>query len=642
MILYIAEKPSLARALADALPKPHKRQEGYIQLGNGDAVSWCIGHLLEQAEPEAYNADYKKWRIEHLPIVPDQWQLKPKPKTKAQLAVLKKLIKQADQLVNVGDPDREGQLLVDEVIQYCRAAPAKISQAQRCLISDLNTSAIKRALTQLRANREFIPLSTSALARSRADWLYGINMTRLCTLIGQKSGYKGVLSIGRVQTPILGLIVKRDDEIEHFVSKPFYELEVTLSTPEQATFKAKWRPSEACQPYMDDENRLLSRPLAENVAARVLNQTGKISRYEQKNKKQTAPLPYNLSALQIDAAKCFGLSAKQTLDVCQQLYERHTLITYPRSDCRYLPMTHLKEANQVLASIASNDSILSDIIKSANSSQRSSAWNDKKVSAHHAIIPTSKKTNIDCLNKDEQRVYQLIARQYIMQFMPAFEYLDTLIEATILTGLFVAKTNQKQNEGWKAALYLKPKPSDDFVELPKLTVGTAVTCTDTHISDKQTTPPRRFTDASLMAAMTGIARFVTDPDIRKILRETDGLGTEATRASIVELLFTRDFLTRKGKEIRATVTGSTLIHNLPATVAQPDMTAQWEAQLNEISQKTLDYKQFMSPMLSTLDELIDHVGTLRFDGLNGLGKAAFKKKTGKKFSKKRTKKPVVS
>ncbi|MCF1439949.1 MAG: DNA topoisomerase, partial [Shewanella sp.] len=230
MILYIAEKPSLGRAIADVLPKPHKKHEGYIEVGNGDLVSWCIGHLLEQAPPDAYDDKYKSWKMDDLPIIPQQWQLTPKSSSRSQLAVLRKLVKQADTLVHAGDPDREGQLLVDEVLAFLKVSQTKLSNAKRLLISDLNPQAVRRALNQQRDNREFVPLSTSALARSRADWLYGMNMTRAFTLQGRKVGYQGVLSVGRVQTPLLGLVVRRDEIIEAFESKPFYQVDAHLLT----------------------------------------------------------------------------------------------------------------------------------------------------------------------------------------------------------------------------------------------------------------------------------------------------------------------------------------------------------------------------------------------------------------------------
>ncbi|WP_297310907.1 toprim domain-containing protein [Neptuniibacter sp.] len=206
MILYIAEKPSLGRAIADVLPKPHKKEDGCIRAANGDVVSWCFGHLLELAEPDQYDPLYKAWKLEHLPIIPEQWQLKPKSKTRKQIALLRKLTKEADQIVHAGDPDREGQLLVDEVISYLKVPDYKRKAMKRCLISDLNPAAVKRAISQLRENREFIALSTSALARSRADWLYGINLTRAFTLQGKSAGYGGVLSVGRVQFSFLNLL----------------------------------------------------------------------------------------------------------------------------------------------------------------------------------------------------------------------------------------------------------------------------------------------------------------------------------------------------------------------------------------------------------------------------------------------------
>jgi DNA topoisomerase-3 len=340
MILYIAEKPSVARAVADVLPKPHSKGEGFIKVANGDVVTWCIGHLLEQAEPEAYDPEYKKWRKEHLPIIPVEWKQQVKPKTRKQLNVVKKLIKEADLLVNMGDPDRVGQILVDEVINYSGVNKAKRESAKRCLVNDMNPSAIKKALNDLRNNTDFIPLATSALARARADWLYGINMTRLCTLEGQKAGYNGVLSIGRVQTPVLGLVVHRDQEIENFVSKSFYEVFITLQTVTGDAFVAKWKPSAACEPYMDEEGRVLSRKLAEKVIEKVTGKNGSVKSVKRDKKKQSPPLPYNLSTLQIDASKRFNLNAQKTLDICQQLYERHKLITYPRSDCRSLPNGH--------------------------------------------------------------------------------------------------------------------------------------------------------------------------------------------------------------------------------------------------------------------------------------------------------------
>ncbi|HZJ92455.1 MAG TPA: DNA topoisomerase III [Thiopseudomonas sp.] len=637
MIVYIAEKPSVGRAVAAVLPTPHQKGDGFIKVANGDVVTWCIGHLLEQAEPEAYNPEYKKWRKEHLPIVPSEWLHSVKPATKKQFNVIKKLVKQADVLVNMGDPDRVGQILVDEIINYCGVSKAKRDAAQRCLISDMNPDAIKRSLNDMRRNIDFIPLATSALARARADWLYGINMTRLCTLQGQASGYKGVLSVGRVQTPILGLVVHRDVEIEHFITKPFYEVFIELKTDKNETYSAKWKPSAACEPYMDEDGRVLLKKLAETVLRKVIQQSGHVTAVTQSVKKQAPPLPYNLSSLQIDASKRYNFTAQKTLDICQQLYENHKLLTYPRSDCRYLPKGHYADKSSVTQAISKTSSALGKAVSQADLSLRSKAWNDSKVSAHHAIIPTSRGLDSSRISADEQKIYELVACQYLMQFYPAFEYQEKQIDSEVAGGLFISKQKEVVHPGWKALFPERKAKNEDpefsAVKLPNVNKGDSVLCTDGRLDEKQTSPPKHFTDASLLAAMTGIARYVSDPEIKKVLRETDGLGTEATRAGIIELLFKRDFLIKQGKEIHATEVGRRLILSLPEVMVLPDMTAHWESQLEAISEKRMSYNQFMTPMLDGLNVLVHQVGSIRFEGLRGQGKApVFRKKRKTKAS----------
>ena len=626
MIVYIAEKPSVGRAVAAVLPKPHQQGDGFITVANGDVVTWCIGHLLEQAEPEAYNPDYKQWRKEHLPITPNEWLHTVKPATKKQFNVVKKLVKQADVLVNMGDPDRVGQILVDEIINYCGVSKAKRIAAQRCLISDMNPDAIKRSLKDMRRNIDFIPLATSALARARADWLYGINMTRLCTLQGQASGYKGVLSVGRVQTPILGLVVHRDVEIDNFITKPFYEVFIELKTAKNETYSAKWKPSAACEDYMDEDGRVLLKKLAETVLRKVINQTGEVIAVSQSVKKQAPPLPYSLSSLQIDASKRFNFNAQKTLDICQQLYENHKLLTYPRSDCRYLPQGHYADKSSVTQAISQTSPALVQAVAQADLSLKSKAWDDGKVSAHHAIIPTSRALASSRLSVDEQKIYELVARQYLMQFYPAFQYQEKQIDTEVAGGLFISKQKEVISKGWQALFPERKNNTQDpefsAVQLPKVVKGESVVCTDGRLDEKQTSPPKHFTDASLLAAMTGIARYVADPEIKKVLRETDGLGTEATRAGIIELLFKRGFLSKQGKEIHATEVGRRLILSLPEVMVRPDMTAHWESQLEAIADKRINYSQFMTPMLDGLNLLVKQVGSIRFEGLHGHGKAA--------------------
>ena len=627
MRLYIAEKPSLGRAIADVLPKPHRKANGCIYVGNGDCVSWCVGHLLEQAEPDAYDPNFKQWRLEHLPIVPGQWQLKVKASSRTdgprkQLAVLRKLVKEADQLVHAGDPDREGQLLVDQVIDHLKVRGNKRDSIQRCLINDLNPAGVTRALGQQRDNKEFIPLSISALARSRADWLYGINMTRAYTLMGRKVGYQGVLSVGRVQTPLLGLVVRRDEEIEHFVAKTFYQLIAHVVTQQGEHFKARWQPSEACQPWQDDEGRILSKPLVDNVLSRINQQPAVVTGSHSKKKKQPPPLTYNLSALQIDAARRFSMSAKQVLDTCQALYERHKLITYPRSDCRYLPVEHFADRNAVIGALAHNCQPLTRAAREADRDLKSKAWNNSRVEAHHAIIPTARKAEARKLSPPERNIYELVARQYLAQFYPAHEYSDSEVKLDIAGGCFIARARTPLKPGWKQ-LFPAPKEGDkkesaSNTRLPQLNEGDSCICDAGEVLEKETTPPRPFDDASLLAAMTGIARHVQCPDLRKVLKDTDGLGTEATRAGIIELLFTRKFLMRSGKRIRATAADKGLIHSLPEIASTPDMTARWETELDAISQRKASYRGFMQPLQASLHELITQSQAMLPEGLKGI------------------------
>ncbi|MGI9293644.1 MAG: DNA topoisomerase 3, partial [Pseudomonadales bacterium] len=501
---------------------------------------------------------------------------------------------------------------------------------------------------KLEPNRNFVPLSTSALARSRADWLYGINMTRAYTLQGRKVGYDGVLSVGRVQTPLLGLVVRRDREIEAFVSKPFYEVLAHLQTTNMEMFSAKWQPSEACQPHMDEDGRVLNKALAENVVNRITDKPATVKSVEKKKKSQAPPLPYNLSALQIDAARAFGMSAKQVLDACQTLYERHKLVTYPRSDCRYLPGEQYQQAPSVVAAIANNSASLNSAATQANTGLKSKAWNDSKVEAHHAIVPTEKKTDLSTLGRGERQVYEMIARQYLFQFYPKHEYAETRVEVIIEGGLFVAQTRQTLAPGWKALLPNNVRTSQNNdqakrqeqrseldTQLPALKKGDPLHCIKGELLEKNTQPPKHFTDATLLAAMTGIARFVKDPELRKILKDTDGLGTEATRAGIIELLFTRGFLLRERKQIRSSAAGRGLIQALPETATTPDMTAHWESQLNAIGARQATYAEFMQPLTTSLHTLIAQSKAALPTQLAGLHAS----KTAKKPTYKKRRKP---
>lgn len=610
MHLYIAEKPSLGRAIAAALPGPHQKGQGWIRCGQGEdaaTVSWCIGHLLEPAEPALYNPAWKKWRQEDLPLLPEKWQVMPKDSVRQQLKVLESLIRQARTIVHAGDPDREGQLLVDEVLRYFGAG----APVQRILINDLTPAAVARAIQNPKDNREFRRLSHSALARQRADWLYGINLTRFYTLSYQQLGEQGVYSVGRVQTPVLGLVVERDNTIENFQPRPYYRIEARFRAQEEESdqqgFSARWLPDEQYQDNLDEENRLLSREVAAQIAESVKDRPGTITESRFRDRPEAPPLPLSLSALQIEAGRLFRMGAKEVLDTAQNLYERHQLITYPRSDCRYLPEGHYSQREQVVRAIARVAPDLGEACQGADFSRRTAAWNDKQVDAHHAIIPTSRSSANGKLTPAEGKVYNLISRYYLMQFAADAVHREGRLTVRVADHRFRATETAVLVPGWKA-LELKLRDNRNEPEkspLPRLAQGEPVICEDSGVTERKTQPPQHFTDATLLSAMTNIARFVTDAELRKTLRETDGLGTEATRASIIETLFKRDYLYRDSRHIRATDKGKRLIDALPDSVSKPDRTAVWEATLETIRRGEGDPRQFLATLKQEIRALMD-------------------------------------
>ncbi|SJN09646.1 DNA topoisomerase III [Halomonas citrativorans] len=630
MRLIIAEKPSLARAIAEALPGSPKRQEGAIVCGD-TTVTWCLGHLLEQSPPEAYDPADKQWRLDRLPIVPGIWKLAPRYKARGQLAVIRKLIKQATDVVHAGDPDREGQLLVQEVIEHLKYR----GPVQRLLISDLNRPAVSRALAKLRSNQEFQPLFQAAQARSRADWLYGINLTRAWTLTGRQAGHDGVLSVGRVQTPVLGLIVRRDNAIRDFKPHSFYPLWVDLQV-EKGQLRAWWAPQEN-QP-LDDQGRLIDRTPADALAAQLPGATGQLTKLDQQEKRQAPPLPYSLSALQVDAARRFGLSAQMVLDICQRLYEQHKLITYPRSDCRYLPEEHLALAQRSLTGACQNDDTLSQWLNGADFSLRSKAWNDKQVGAHHALAPTGKPADFSQLSATEGHVFRLVVRNVMAQFYRPLRTFEVKAEFTLLNEAFRARGQSILDSGWKPLFTTK----EEAPPLPPLTQNEHCKALGAGVEEKETRPPEPFTDASLIKAMMNIGRYVDDPNVRKTLRDTDGLGTEATRAGIIETLVQRGYLVRQQKALRATKLGSALITALPSAVSTPERTALWEQRLRAISEQQDDAGAFQHALLDDLRALLNQsdAGKLRqslqtAQGATG-GPAKHTSKPKKRYTKRKS------
>lgn len=592
MRLIIAEKPSLARAIAEALPGSLRRGDDALVVGD-ITVTWCLGHLLEQAPPDAYDPAFKAWRLDHLPILPVQWKLRPRPNARGQLAAIRRHLKFAGEVVHAGDPDREGQLLVQEVIDHLGWK----GPVSRLLVNDLNPSAIQRALSRLEDNARYGPLYRAAECRARADWLYGINLTRAWTLTGRQAGHDGVLSVGRVQTPVLGLVVRRDAEIRDFQPRPFFVLWVDLAL-DKGRLRAWWIPGE--KRPIDDQGRLLERQPAAELADQLAGESGRLTSFESHDKRQAAPLPYSLSALQVDASRRYGYSAKAVLDVCQRLYERHKLITYPRSDCRHLPEEHLVSAASTLRGACRDDSTLAEWCKGADFSLRSKAWNDKRIGAHHALAPTGKTTGTTQLDKAETDIFRMIARNVLAQFYTALETRELKAEFTIIGERFRASGQTLLVAGWKPLFTTR----EETPPLPPLIEGEDCRVEDAGIDDRETRPPEPFTDASLIKAMMNIARYVEDPAVRRTLREHDGLGTEATRAGMIETLVERRYLVRKGKALLATRLGSALIASLPEAATRPERTALWEQRLAAIAENGEDPAPFLSDLVQDLRQLL--------------------------------------
>jgi DNA topoisomerase-3 len=605
MRLFIAEKPSLARAIVDVLPEPRMKKAGYFECGGSHVVTWCAGHILELAPPAAYDPAFKAWRLEDLPIVPSEWQLEV---TAADLLkTIRSLLRSASRVVHAGDPDREGQLLVDEVLVHLSYR----GPVDRLLVSDLNPEAVRKSLAALRPNESLRPLYHAALARQRADWLYGLNMTRLYTLLGRTAGYDGVLSVGRVQTPLLGLIVRRDLEVEAFKPRPYFVLLADVVAA-AGGFRATWKSSVDGDTRLDEDGHLIDAPAAVDVQRRTSGARGQVTKCVREKKAEAAPLPYSLPELQVDAAKKLGLTPKQVLEAAQALYETHRVATYPRSDCSYLPETHFAQAPTVFGAAAANLPELQQLVAGADFTRRSRAWNDSKVTVHHAIIPTPTRVAPTALSPVERGVYDLIARRYLAQFYGAFEYYRTEVEVLVAGERFVASGRQPLASGWKATLGDardgdEEKPEVDLSQngaLPALRDGQPVTAATVCVNHKLTQPPKRFTNATLLQAMTGIARFVSNPEIKTLLREADGIGTPATQAAIIQTLFERGYVEEKKRNIISTPTGRALISKLPTIATEPDMTALWEAAMQKIHEGQMPLDAFLTATVSQLRDLI--------------------------------------
>ncbi len=592
MKLIIAEKPSLARAIRDVVGKEYQ-------------VTNAFGHILELAEPDAYTASdvpvnsktgKKRWRMEDLPIFPDKWIKNPKLDAKEQLMKIKGLLHDADLVVNAGDPDREGQLLIDEILEYCRYR----GPVQRVWLASLDETSVRKAFANLRDNKVYLPLSQAAEARSRADWLVGMNLTRAWTI-----GNNGLLSVGRVQTPTLALVVRRDIEIEMFKPRDFFEV-VAHYHHQNGDFLAKWKPSANDGHGFDEEGRLVDRALADKIAGKAVGQ-GKVSKYEAKDSKQAAPLPFSLSALQKVASARFGMSANNVLEAAQSLYEKK-ITSYPRTDARYLPEEQHGDAYRILSSLPVPDALRSKV----SAGRKHGAWNTSKVTAHHAIIPTGE--HASGLSDAEEKIYDLIWKSYAALFLPDYRYKAIGVTVDLGGEQWTTSGRLDMDRGWKGLYGTADVAEDDEgddgeekASLPNMTTGDPVAGQKGEARAKRTSPPKRFTDGLIIDAMSNIHKFVTDAAAKAKLKETSGIGTEATRANILETLVKRGFIERKGKQIISTTTGRSLVRALPADLTDPVTTARWEDHLTSIAEGKLDPAKFMGAIQQMVREQLGKV-----------------------------------
>ena len=616
MRLYIAEKPSMAREIAGCLGNVRK-QKGYLKTSGG-IVTWLVGHVLAQVDPSAYDERYRKWRMEDLPIIPTEWRLEVVERTAEQFYIVKDLITQADEIIHAGDPDREGQLLVDEVLDFVgNKKPVK-----RILLNALDEKSIRRANNDLHDNREFFNLKQSALARSRADWLIGMNLSRAYTLAAQKVGHKVTFPIGRVKTPTLALVVRREREIKNFKPTDFYNI-LAKFEHENGIFSAQWKPSAELMKNskaFDSEGRLIDKKFAAQFIQKFLEEPriGEISAYKTAEKKESQPLPHSLSSLQIAAGKMYGYSPQQVLDAAQSLYERK-FTSYPRSDCQFLPTNQFGDAMQILEHLArTHDDNLQNLVNYADYSIRSRAWNNSKISAHHAIIPTTKPLN-EAVGVVEENIYKLIAKNYAVQFYPPHVYDETVVNVSYKNENFSVRGKVTKQIGWREFYIIKTAKAEDEIEnLPSMKIGDKVIYKKSELKQSTTKPPARFTAASLVEGMKNIHKYVKNEESKKLLKDVYGIGTEATRASIIDDLIQREFVKVNKKILYPTDKAYMLIDALPDEMTYPDATAIWEDKLYAMSEGDGTLEDFLDGQIKFTIELCNKAKGANIEVAEGL------------------------
>ena len=611
--LYLCEKPDQGRIISKALGGGSKA-EGGIE-GDTWIVTWAFGHLLSPCMPEDYDPELKKWSWDSLPIVPEKFRFKPRDGGAGkQVSKIRAFAKKAGEIVIATDADREGELIAYEILNDIKWQGA----TRRLWLSDLTLPAVQAALARLRAADETKPLYWAAMARTYADWIVGMNMSRAATLKLAAYGAKP-MSVGRVQTPVLGMIVDLERKITNFKPEDYFEITATVAT-DKGALRMRYVPPA--------EHRLKERTKAEALRAAIEGTKGPLTAKTEAKSEGPPPL-FHLSALQQACNRKFAWSADKTLKVLQGLYETHQVLTYPRTDCAALPEEHKTNIGPIAANLVALPQFAGLASMLSSPKARGHVYNDAKVTAHHAIVPTLKAPNLAALSADEQKLYDLVARHWIAAHLPDMEYLQTSI--TMPAGGVVLRASGRQitKEGWRVA-FSKGSTSDEDEEeeggddtdqvLPPITSGDIGTVTKAALDAKKTKPPARFTEATLLRAMENVAAFVDDPAAKKTLKDTSGIGTPATRANVIETLKTRAYIVIKKKQISPTETAFALIDSMRKVApdyANPVMTARWEDVLEEIAKGRNIVKPFVDGIAQAVRRDVDALKSADIQRMGG-------------------------
>jgi DNA topoisomerase-3 len=606
--LVIAEKPSVGRDLTRVLPGAFAKHEGYLE-SDSHIVTWAVGHLVQLAEPDEYDPKYKKWRMADLPIVPDEFRLVVRDeRSKKQMSVITKQLKRddVDEVVNACDAGREGELIFAWTFQKANAK----KPVERLWLSSMTTQAIREAFSQLRPRDEFARLEQAARSRSEADWIVGMNSTRAAT-IRLRSSFDGAVSLGRVQTPTLAIVARREEEIRAFKPEPYWLVDATFEpTQGDAGRGYEGRYHAGAKP------RLQTAEEAEAIVAAVRDQPGEITKLETSRKKERAPLLYDLTSLQREANTRYGFSARRTLAAAQRLYEEHKALTYPRTNSRFLPgdmVSELKPTAEVVGHQAEYargaQYVLGlDVLPLAR------VVNDAKVTDHHAIIPTNAEHRIDRMSDDDRRIYDMVVRRFLAVFHPDAEFENTRLETTVAEHVFRTRGRVLIVPGWRGVygegLESRSEGDDDEgadQQLPKLERGENVRTLEVESLARETKPPRRYSDASLLGAMETAGKLVDDEELREAMKDS-GIGTPATRAAIIERLIDVGYIEREARALVATEKGLNVIRLLDEhPLTSPALTGDWERRLGLIERGEERRERFMDDIAKFAGET---VGTL--------------------------------